>query len=120
MWVRIAARHPIWYEPSLLASYRSHAASTTGRNFRNARELRYTAMAIEIFRPYLPPSRSRSIVSAARRAYAETALANAGRLRAAGDHRAMRAHLGAALRLRKSPRVLARAAGLMVRSAVQR
>jgi len=120
MWVRIAAAHPIWYEPSLLASYRSHAHSTTGRNFRNAHELRYSALAIDIFRPYLPPSRKRSIVTSARSAYAETALANAGRLAEEGDIPAMRAHLRAALRLRRSPGVLRRAAGLLLGSAAQR
>ncbi len=29
MWVRIAARYPVWYEPSVLAGYRSHTKSKT-------------------------------------------------------------------------------------------
>jgi GT2 family glycosyltransferase len=106
MWVRIAAHYPIWYEPGLYAAYRSHADSNTGRHSRNARELRYTAMAIGLFRPLLPPERAPSIVRKARRAYARTALANAARYRLARDGSAMRAHLAMALKLDPSPRTI--------------
>ena len=116
MWVRIAARYPIWYEPGLLAAYRSRSDSTTAKNFRNAEELRYSAMAIDIFQPYLPSAQARPITRAARRAYAETALRNAERFADAGDSEATRAHLRAALRLRRSPGLLRQAAGLFLRS----
>jgi glycosyltransferase involved in cell wall biosynthesis len=108
MWVRIAASFPVWYEPELLAAYRSHADSNTGRHLGNAEELRYTGMAIDLFRPLLPPDRAEAITRAARRAYARTALANARDFARSGDRRAMRAHLAMALRLDPRPATVLR------------
>jgi glycosyltransferase involved in cell wall biosynthesis len=97
MWVRIAANYRVWYEPSLLASYRQHSQSNTGRHFANASELRYTRLAMKLFRPLLPNDRAGAILTEARRAYARTALDNARGL--ARDRSAMRAHLWIAWRL---------------------
>lgn len=113
MWVRIAAVHPVWYEPTLLAGYRTHVGSNTGRNHRLGHELRYAAMAIDMFRAYLPEERAEAIVRTARRTYAGVALANARRFRASGDGAAMRAHLRAAVRLSKAPHVLVGAAHVL-------
>jgi hypothetical protein len=99
MWVRIAAARPVWYEPQVLASYRMHGASNTARHYRLAEELAYTRKAIDLFSPYLPDAKRRSITRAARRTYARTALGNARRMAAAGDRLGMYAHLWAALRL---------------------
>lgn len=109
MWVRIAAHFPIWYDPAPLAAYRVRANSNTGRNFRMAEELRYTAMAIDIFRPLLPPERAGAITTAARLAYARSALSNAQLFASQGDRAAMLAHLTAAVRLSRAPHVLRRA-----------
>lgn len=109
MWVRIATRHRVWYEPEVLAAYRTHPGSTTGRNHRLGHELRYTAMAIDMFSDSLPPGRA-EIARTARRTYARTALTNAREFRAKGDSEAMWAHLRAAVRLSRSPRVLTGAA----------
>ena len=98
MWVRIAAVRPIWYEPEILASYRMHGNSNTGRHYRLAQELKYTRLAMDIFSEYLPAEKMGSIMSKARANYAATALANARRLAAVGDRRGMYAHLGAAVR----------------------
>jgi glycosyltransferase involved in cell wall biosynthesis len=98
MWVRIAARYGVWYEPALLAAYRSHEQSNTGRNFSDARELHYTWQAMELFRPLLPKDRARSIIASARRAYARTALDNARQLAKDGRKSAMWAHLRMAAR----------------------
>jgi glycosyltransferase involved in cell wall biosynthesis len=98
MWVRIAARYGVWYEPGLLAAYRSHAQSNSGRHFANARELHYTRQAIELFRPLLPKDRAGAIIGAARRAYARTALDNARQLASDGQKSAMWAHLRMAAR----------------------
>ncbi len=109
MWVRIAAHYPIWYEPRRLASYRRHERSNTGRHFADASELGYTLLAMKIFRPLLPRSRARAILSAARRAYSATALATAREL-AQRDRAGMRAHLRMAVRLWPSWRTLRAAA----------
>jgi hypothetical protein len=98
MWVRIAAARPIWYEPQILASYRMHGESNTARHYRLAGELNYTRKAIDLFSRHLPGAKRRSIVRAARRTYARTALSNARRMAAGGDRLGMYAHLLAAMR----------------------
>jgi glycosyltransferase involved in cell wall biosynthesis len=118
MWVRIAAQYPIWYEPTLLAAYRRHDESNTGRNTRNAEELRYTKIAIELFEPLLPRERAQEIVSRARRAYARTALRNAEAFAKVPDWPAVRANLAMAARLDPSPRTFATAARAMLKAAI--
>lgn len=115
MWVRIAANFEVWYEPSLLAVYRSHSDSNTGRHHRLAEELRYTAMVIDMIEPYLPPDRAAAVVRTARQNYAQTAVANARQFSAAGDREAARAHLRMAVELSRSPRNLLNAARLLPR-----
>jgi hypothetical protein len=115
MWVRIAARYPIWYEPTLLASYRVRPASTTARHLRMAEELHYTARAIELFGPLLPQARRGFIKRAARSAYAASALRNASRYARRGDRAAVNANLKAALMFSTRPKVLARAALIRLR-----
>ena len=115
MWVRIAGSFSVWYEPSLLAAYRSHPDSNTGRHHRMAEELRYTAMVIDMLGTYLPPDRASQVVRTARRNYARTALDNAREFTAAGDREAARAHLRTAVRLSRSPGTLREAATLLPR-----
>jgi len=102
MWVRIAARFRVWYEPRLLASYRQHSSSTTAAHFRDASELRHTLSAIRLFKPLLPRERAQDITRSARRAYARTALGNAREFARKHDAAAMRAHLAMALRFQPS------------------
>lgn len=54
MWVRIAAHYPCWYEPQLLAAYRVHSASSTGRHACIGENIRDLMRAIDIIKPYLP------------------------------------------------------------------
>jgi glycosyltransferase involved in cell wall biosynthesis len=106
MWVRIAARYPIWYEPRKLAAYRRHDASTTTRSSRNAKELRYTKTAIKLFAPLLPADRRAEIVRGARRTYATTALANAAGFSERKDWSATCSNLLMAVRLDPSLRTI--------------
>jgi glycosyltransferase involved in cell wall biosynthesis len=115
MWVRIAASFAVWYEPSLLAAYRNHPDSNTGRHHRLAEELRYTAVVIDMIGSYLPPDRAAAVVRTARHNYARTAVANARQFSAAGDREAARAHLRRAVELSRSPRILLDAAKLFPR-----
>ena len=110
-----AARYPIWYEPQALVAYRTHGNSNTGRHYRFAEELHYTAKAIELFSPYLPPERARSIARQARANYAHSALRNAERMALLDDRAGMRAHVAAALRLSWSPSVLRRTSRLLAK-----
>jgi hypothetical protein len=74
MWIRIAANYPIWYEVEPLAVYRMHSASNTGRHVRSGEERRYTRMAIEIFKSYLPHEIAEDVAHKARETYALSAL----------------------------------------------
>lgn len=112
MWVRIAANFPVWYEPQVLAGYRMHQQSNSGRHYRMAEELSYTRRAIEIFTDYLPPQRARAIARRARSTYADTALNNARNFARRGDRRGMRAHLVEAIKMSATPTVLRRAASI--------
>ena len=119
MWVRIAAHYGIWYEPRLLAGYRRHDRSNTSRNTRNAEELRYSKMAIDLFEPLLPRDEARNIVSQAKRAYARTALCNAQAFAEEPDWPAVRANLAMAARLDPSARTLAVAVRTLLRAATK-
>ncbi len=39
MWVRIARHYPVAYTPQVLAAYRLHAASISGRSYASAKNL---------------------------------------------------------------------------------
>ncbi|MCT2401501.1 glycosyltransferase family 2 protein [Novosphingobium mangrovi (ex Huang et al. 2023)] len=116
MWTRIAAHYPIWYEPRLLAAYRTHGNSNTGRNFRMAEELYYNRIAIDLIRPLLPADRAPGVVKSAEKAYAASALENARRFASQRDLSAMRAHLAAALRLSRTPKTLLSAGKILMRA----
>ena len=107
MWVRIAARYPVWYETEPLAGYRMHRDSNTGRHVRSAEDMSYTRLAIEIFSAYLPPERATTIVRSARETYAFSALNTAKSLLERRDFAGARSQVFEALRLSRSPRVLA-------------
>jgi hypothetical protein len=107
MWVRIAARYPVWYEKEPLALYRMHANSNTGRHVRTAEDIRYTREAIDLFEAHLPSARAAQIVRKAKERYALAAIRTAKSLLATRDLDAARAQLAEALRLSRSPRVLA-------------
>jgi len=107
MWVRIASRYPVWYETEPLALYRMHADSNTGRNIRTADDMRYTRAAIDLFAAHLPPTRAADIVRTAKQRYALAAIRTARSLLATRDFDAARAQLAEALRMSRSPRILA-------------
>ena len=116
MWVRIAARYPIWHEPAVLASYRMHAASNTGRHLQSARDLAFTRMAIDMFAAYLPDATRPRVISEAKRTYALSCLDRAKVLGREGDIAGMRAHLKEAVLFDGSVGMVIRAAFIFVRN----
>ncbi|HSL28261.1 MAG TPA: glycosyltransferase [Anaerolineales bacterium] len=116
MWVRIAARYPIWYETEPLAAYRMHSASNTGRHVRSGDDIRYTRMAIEIFKSYLPVEKADRITEKARETYAFSALETAYAMFLKRDRSAMLAQAREALHLSRSPRVLKQIGRLLLRA----
>ena len=54
MWVRIAARYDVWYEPAVLAHYRRHRSAESARLEASGRINVDLMNAIELFSNYLP------------------------------------------------------------------
>ncbi len=54
MWVRIAARYPVWFEPEVLACYRCHADNETARLSRENRTFDDIKNGMTIMSHYLP------------------------------------------------------------------
>lgn len=116
MWVRIAARYPVWYEPRPLAKYRMHLQSNTGRHVRTGDDMAYTRQAIDIFANYLPPATRQAVIPAAKRTYARASLGMADRMLRLGDMPAARAQLWQAIRLDASPAIVWPAIKIMART----
>jgi hypothetical protein len=113
MWVRIAARYPVAYEPAPLALYRVHSPSLSGRMLRTGENVRDLRRVIEINREHFPAAQADEITRRALREMATTCLRRARRLLGAGDTEAMWSQVRAALRSDPSPRVLAEAAAVV-------
>lgn len=116
MWIRIAARYPIWHEPAPLAFYRMHADSNTGRHLRSAQDMAFTRMAIDMFAAYLPDDARERVVASARHTYAQSCLDRAKALGRERDPAGMRAHLAEAVRFDGSLRMRIRAASIFLRN----
>lgn len=106
MWVRIAARYPIWYEVEPLALYRMHFDSNTGRHIGTGEDISDTCQAIDIFTQYLPDDLAERVSRTAKETYALSALDMAYTMLARGDRRAVTAQIRAALGCRRSLKVV--------------
>jgi glycosyltransferase involved in cell wall biosynthesis len=58
MWIRIAARYPIWYEPEILAAWRLHSSSMSTALIRSGANLADSRRCIEVSHSSLPPDRA--------------------------------------------------------------
>jgi len=118
MWTRIAAHYPVWYEPEPLAIYRLRTASLSRGAVSTGQNVRDLACAIAINRALLPPGEADAISSFATVDTALTAIRRSHRMLRVGDTHAPLVQLREALRLSRSPRVLAGSAGLLMHWAV--
>lgn len=119
MWVRIAARYPIWYEVQPLACYRVHHGSLTGRSKRSGANIRDSRLAIRIFGRVLPPAFAGRATRAAREAAGLWALALAEQMVQAGERRSAYTQIREAVVSSRSPRVVARLAQVLMRGMLQ-
>jgi glycosyltransferase involved in cell wall biosynthesis len=85
MWVRIAARYPMWYEVEPLALYRIRSTSLSGNSVRTGKNIRDFRKGIEIVREYLPSDRAHKITQKTLKHYALFALGYAEQLAAKDD-----------------------------------
>jgi glycosyltransferase involved in cell wall biosynthesis len=85
MWVRIAARFPVWYDPHSLAVYRRHQGNESSRLFRTGQLWPDIALAIGINAEALPADLRDRATEASVRWHAASALRTVERLLAAGE-----------------------------------
>jgi hypothetical protein len=97
MWVRIAARYPVYFDPAPLAVYRLRDSSLT-RTQTPARNVEQLRLVAELNRAVLPPDRGAMIARCANINAAAASLRRAVRAFDAGDRRLAAAHTWAALR----------------------
>jgi GT2 family glycosyltransferase len=97
MWVRIAARYPVHFDPAPLAVYRLRDSSLT-RTTTPSRNLDQLRLVAELNRGVLPPDRGAALARCANVNAAAASLRRAVRAFDAGDHRLAAAHTRAALR----------------------
>ncbi len=118
MWVRIAAHYPIWYEVEPLAAYRMHFNSNTGRHIRTGEDMKYTRLAIEIFKDYLPENIANKISSQARETYAISSLEMAYSMLIKPDLVATFAQIREALQFSCSLRVILQMARILIQAVI--
>lgn len=87
MWVRIAARRPVWYEPRTLAAYRRHSANETSRIFAAGATWPDVAAAITLNALQLPHESRDRVVMDSVGWHVSSALRSVEGLIAAGDTR---------------------------------
>jgi hypothetical protein len=115
MWVRIAARFPIWYEVEPLALYRMHFDSNTGRHISTGEDIAYICRAIDMFKTYLPEEMSDRVCRQAKETYACAALDMAYSMFTKGDLKAVKSQIQVAWGCSRSFKVIRRMALLFMR-----
>ena len=119
MWVRIAAKYPIWYEVEPLALYRVHSTSNTGRYKRTGENIRDVCRAIDIIKSYLPETIADKVSNKAREDWALIAI-NVGRqMLIDGDREGASAQIREALNCSRSSRVIKSAIRLLLWSGMR-
>jgi glycosyltransferase involved in cell wall biosynthesis len=117
MWIRIAARYPIWYEPAALVACRIHDETGTAGATRACTAVADMRRCIEISRPLLPPNRADAISREARRWVSVRALDFARDSLAKNEFTAALSHVRQGLRCSPSPQFIKRLLLLLVRFA---
>jgi len=109
MWVRIATRYDVWYEPAVLAHYRRHSGAETAR-LEAAGHINLDLMnAVEMFSSYLPSAQRDRLRQRAYRRLAHLHLRRASKsLKARFQQRAAEQVDGARAALERLPDDLAK------------
>jgi Glycosyl transferase family 2 len=121
MWVRIAAHHPVWFEPEPLAVYQIKRPGSLTQVAEGGivREMRHATEIVESYLgEHLPPAAAREATAHARRFYAGWAVDWAGVLLAGRDLRGAREQAGEALACSRSGSTLRALAVALGRGAI--
>ena len=93
MWVRIAARHTVWYEPRALAAYRRHSKNESTRLLDSGEAWPDIIRTLNVNAESLPPRLRGPLMVASARWHAGSALRSATRRLRKGDTASARATL---------------------------
>jgi glycosyltransferase involved in cell wall biosynthesis len=121
MWLRIAGKFPVWYEPVVLACYRLHAGSESGRLAQTGQDLVETRLMLEQAAKNLEARQGRKILAEAKTSYALNAVSNAERFlyrSSSGSERNLKAgwnQITGAIRMRPSFPVILAVGGVLLR-----
>jgi glycosyltransferase involved in cell wall biosynthesis len=74
MWVRIAKHYPVAYTPKILADYRKHTMSISGKKFLNGDYLADLTHAMNLIQDHLPEEEKKQALTKAKTFYAHYAL----------------------------------------------
>lgn len=74
MWVRIAAHHAVGYVPDVLAEYRRHHASISGRVFMTGENMASLEWVMQHIQHHLPRAEREAVLARSRRFYAHYAM----------------------------------------------
>ena len=94
MWVRIAARYPVWYETRMLALYRRHAQNESARLAASGAQEPDLLKTIETFSHYLPDDQREALVCSAYEYFVRSRLKQSKKLTAAGAYQQASTLLG--------------------------
>jgi GT2 family glycosyltransferase len=123
MWSRISRAYPVWFEKSVLALYRIHSSSNSGRYKQTAENVRDLARLFGILEDACQTPDQRRLAKVGRLNCAKGAIRHSAAFFAGGNLPAARNQLKAALRLAPSPRlvpILAKAYGRALLSSSRR
>ena len=120
MWVRIASRHPVWYEPKPLAEYRLHPASLAARAYPTGQNARDMRQAMEIIQTHLTPEHSDPLMRRARNLSAVAAVKTARKAIRNGDWATARVQIREGWKTSLAPGALAQVAWMLVSGVLRR
>ncbi len=106
MWVRIASKYSMWYEPQVLADYRDHSGSETARLRSDASTMREAFQTIPLMCSHLPPEQARVVARDAYANVAHDALTTASKRLGKNNRRSALSHIALAVRYCHEPWIL--------------
>jgi glycosyltransferase involved in cell wall biosynthesis len=120
MWIRIANKSPIFYEPKILACWRNHSGATTSRQIRSGENIRDIAKAIGVWNCYLPQTERRRLSEIALNRFANEGLWMARHLLSQNDFQGSLNQVSAALICKSTLRLQLSAAKIRMKALAKR
>lgn len=120
MWVRIAARYPVGYEPEPLACYRDRSGSLTKNSIRTGQNIRDVRQATLITRNYLPSAKVKQLTKRAAEGWASWAFYYASQFLSYGELDAAEIQIREGLQCSQSLKTLKEATPLLLKFAKQK